>query len=63
MIMFALGVALAGPNSWSATGAVLLTAGIVLQVLVIEEPYLRRVHGEAYERYLRSAGRFLPRLC
>lgn len=62
MIVFAFGVALAVPNAWSVVGAALLTAGIVLQVLRVEEPYLRRVHGGAYERYVRGAGRFLPRL-
>ena len=62
MILFAFGVALAMPNAWSVVGAALLAAGIMLQVLVVEEPYLRRVHGEAYERYVRGAGRFLPRL-
>ena len=62
MILFALGVALTVPHAWSVAGAALLTAGIVVQVLVIEEPYLRRVHGEAYERYVEVAGRFLPRM-
>lgn len=33
-----------------------------LQVWVVEEPYLRQVHGAAYIAYAASTGRFLPRL-
>ena len=61
MIGFALGAALAVPNAWSGVGATLLTLGIIAQVLLVEEPYLRRVHGRAYADYASSAGRFLPR--
>ena len=35
---------------------------VELQVRVVEEPYLARVHGEAYAAYMKRAGRFLPRL-
>ena len=62
MIAFGAGVALAVPNVWSVSGALLLAAGIVAQVLLVEEPYLRAVHEQAYEQYLRCTGRFLPRL-
>ena len=31
-----------------------------IQVRLVEEPYLRRVHGDAYRRYAASTGRFLP---
>jgi protein-S-isoprenylcysteine O-methyltransferase Ste14 len=33
---------------------------VQLQVRSIEEPYLRRVHGVAYERYAGRVGRFVP---
>ena len=62
MIAFGAGVALAVPNAWSIAGALLLAGGIVAQVLLIEEPYLRSTHVTTYEQYLRSTGRFLPRL-
>ena len=28
----------------------------------VEEPYLRRAHGEAYRAYAARVGRFLPRI-
>jgi len=33
-----------------------------LQVRAVEEPYLRRTHGTAYERYVAQVGRFVPAL-
>ena len=62
--MTAIGVAnaVAVPNPATVGGAAALAAGISMQVRMVEEPYLRSVHGEAYEQYLRSAGRFLPRM-
>jgi protein-S-isoprenylcysteine O-methyltransferase Ste14 len=33
-----------------------------VQVRLVEEPYLRRVHGCAYETYAARTGRFLPRI-
>lgn len=62
MIAFGVGVALGVPNVWALAGATLLAFGIVAQVLVVEEPYLRRVHGAAYAAYVSSTGRFLPRV-
>lgn len=62
MMLFGVGVALACGDLLSALGAGALIAGIGLQVLVVEEPYLAGVHGQAYEAYRAQAGRFLPRL-
>ncbi len=31
-----------------------------IQVRLVEEPYLQRVHGEAYRRYAARTGRFMP---
>jgi protein-S-isoprenylcysteine O-methyltransferase Ste14 len=41
---------------------VLITTGISVQVRVVEEPYLRSVHGPASDEYVRATGRFLPRM-
>jgi protein-S-isoprenylcysteine O-methyltransferase Ste14 len=30
-------------------------------VVLIEEPHLRRVHGETYDRYCREVSRWIPR--
>jgi protein-S-isoprenylcysteine O-methyltransferase Ste14 len=37
-----------------------LVAAVELQVRVVEEPYLRRVHGAGYGDYTRRVGRFVP---
>jgi protein-S-isoprenylcysteine O-methyltransferase Ste14 len=31
-------------------------------VRLVEEPYLERVHGEAYRAYAERTGRFVPRI-
>jgi protein-S-isoprenylcysteine O-methyltransferase Ste14 len=62
MLLFAAGSALAVPTAVSVLGLLLATAGIVAQVLIVEEPHLRRQHGPAYDDYLARTGRFLPAL-
>ena len=62
MILFAAGSALAVPTLGTVLGLVVATAGIVAQVLAVEEPHLRRQHGTAYDAYVSRSGRFLPRL-
>jgi protein-S-isoprenylcysteine O-methyltransferase Ste14 len=56
----ALGLVLILPNvlSLAMLGSVLLAHQI--QVRLVEEPYLLRVHGAAYARYAARTGRFLP---
>jgi protein-S-isoprenylcysteine O-methyltransferase Ste14 len=47
--------------SWLAIAAWgSLMIALELQVRFVEEPYLLRTHGEAYLRYARSTGRFVP---
>ena len=60
--LFAAGCALLVPNGFAAAGLLCGVLGLELQVRCVEEPILRRLHGEAYERYLASVGRFVPRL-
>jgi protein-S-isoprenylcysteine O-methyltransferase Ste14 len=60
MMTFGLGLALVTPNLVAIAGFVLLVASIELQVRVVEEPYLRTVHGDAYRDYLAAVGRFVP---
>jgi protein-S-isoprenylcysteine O-methyltransferase Ste14 len=43
-------------------GLVTLWIALELQVRVVEEPYLRRVHGHAFAEYARRVGRFVPGL-
>ena len=58
----AFGYVLVVPN----VVAVLMLAAIIvsmqIQVRLVEEPYLTRVHGDAYRRYAAETGRFLPGL-
>jgi protein-S-isoprenylcysteine O-methyltransferase Ste14 len=55
-----LGLALMVPNPVAIAGLALSLAGVESQVRLVEEPYLRRVHGAAYTDYASRVGRFLP---
>lgn len=60
MIVFAAGMTLIIPNPVAIASFVLLVATIELQVRIVEEPYLDRVHGADYRSYLATTGRFAP---
>ncbi|MEV6219081.1 isoprenylcysteine carboxylmethyltransferase family protein [Nocardia sp. NPDC051833] len=60
MLVFGAGIALIIPNIVAIAGFVLLLATIELQVRVVEEPYLARVHGAGYREYCAATGRFVP---
>jgi len=60
MIPTAAGLVLLVPNVIAIAGFLGLVVALELQVRVVEEPYLRRVHGERYAAYAATAGRFLP---
>lgn len=60
MLLAVLGFLLLIPNPVSLAAVVILTASLEIQVRRVEEPYLARTHGEAYERYRARTGRFLP---
>lgn len=62
MAVTAAGLAAMVPNLVSLAGLLLTIGAIELQVRVVEEPYLRRVHGETYRAYAATVGRFLPGL-
>ncbi len=62
MVLAVAGLVLLVPNLLSVAALVVLVVAVVLQVTYVEEPHLRRVHGESFDQYRRSAGRFLPRL-
>ncbi len=54
------GLALMVPNVLALAMLVLSVTAMQLQVRLVEEPYLRRVHTEAYEAYAARTGRFVP---
>ncbi|ADG87174.1 methyltransferase family protein [Thermobispora bispora] len=62
MMITAAGLAAMVPNVVSLAALALTVVSIEVQVRAVEEPYLLRVHGEAYARYAARVGRFLPGL-
>lgn len=60
MTVAGLGLTLLAPNVIAIGALVILVVAIELQVRVVEEPYLIRVHGEAYAGYARRVGRLVP---
>lgn len=55
-----LGLAFMVPNLLAVAGVAVALTGIELQVRLVEEPYLRGVHGAVYTDYASRVGRFLP---
>lgn len=62
MLLTGAGLALVVPNVVAIVGWVLLVVAIQLQVRVVEEPYLARVHGDTYTTYRQDVGRLVPRI-
>ena len=60
MLATGFGLALMVPNVLALVGAAGLLVGLELQVRLVEEPYLVRVHGDTYRAYAARVGRFLP---
>jgi protein-S-isoprenylcysteine O-methyltransferase Ste14 len=48
------------PNLIAVTGFVVTLIGNQVQVRLVEEPYLRQVHGTGYTDYASQVGRFIP---
>ncbi|MFF5757489.1 methyltransferase family protein [Streptomyces longwoodensis] len=60
MAVTGLGLTLMVPNILAFAALAALVTAVELQVRVVEEPYLRSVHGSAYTAYAATAGRFVP---
>jgi protein-S-isoprenylcysteine O-methyltransferase Ste14 len=60
MAIAQFGMVLLVPTWLSAAAFVTLFAAVQVQVRAVEEPYLLRVHGEAYADYAARTGRFVP---
>lgn len=60
MILTGVGLTALVPNPISLVGVVGLVAAIELQVRFVEEPHLRRLHGDSYLAYAGRVGRFVP---
>jgi protein-S-isoprenylcysteine O-methyltransferase Ste14 len=62
MIGTAGGLTLMVPTVLGAAAWCLVVAAVEAQVRLVEEPYLRAMHGDEYRCYCRSVGRFVPLL-
>jgi protein-S-isoprenylcysteine O-methyltransferase Ste14 len=62
MLPTILGLVLMVPSVFSVAGFLTLLLGLEMQVRLVEEPYLLRVHGDAYANYASRVGRFIPGL-
>lgn len=60
MLITGAGLVLVVPNVVAVLGWILLLVAIEMQVRVVEEPYLRRLHADTYVTYQSRVGRFLP---
>jgi protein-S-isoprenylcysteine O-methyltransferase Ste14 len=57
-----LGLAMMVPSVVAIAGFLMLLIALELQVRLVEEPYLLRVHGVTYAEYAARVGRFVPGL-
>jgi len=62
ILVSVVGLLLVVPNVLSLLSGTLTLLGIETQVRAVEEPYLKRTHGDAYARYAARVGRFVPGL-
>jgi protein-S-isoprenylcysteine O-methyltransferase Ste14 len=62
MMIASVGLALCCPTPLALSAPVILGIALELQVRVVEEPYLLKVHGDRYRDYARRTGRFVPLL-
>ena len=62
MIPTFLGLTLMVPNVVAFIGFAALVLALEIQVRLVEEPYLRAAHGQAYTSYAARTGRFAPRV-
>ena len=60
MVLAQFGMLLAVPTWISVAALVALVVAVQVQVRVVEEPHLRRLHGDPYVAYAARTGRFLP---
>jgi len=60
MVVAQAGIVLIVPTWVTGLALVALVVAVQLQVRAVEEPYLRAVHGGAYDAYAAQAGRFVP---
>ena len=60
LLVMSVGFTLMVPSIVSFASTALLLVSLEMQTRLVEEPYLTRVHGEAYRVWARRVGRFVP---
>ncbi|WP_246273984.1 methyltransferase family protein [Phytohabitans houttuyneae] len=60
MAATSLGLTAMAPNPIALAATAVLVAAVEMQVRMVEEPYLSRVHGAVYRAYAARVGRFRP---
>lgn len=60
MTLCLAGAALVSGSWIVAIAVVAFFVGVELQVRLVEEPYLRRLHGQSFTAYVQRTGRFAP---
>ncbi len=62
MLITATGLTMIIPNIVSIIGLAITVVALELQVRLVEEPYLRELHGDRYSEYTATVGRFVPHI-
>jgi protein-S-isoprenylcysteine O-methyltransferase Ste14 len=62
VMLFCFGLLLILPDIYMLLSLALVYAGIELNVRHVEEPYLLRLHGDAFKGHMNNSGRYLRRL-
>jgi protein-S-isoprenylcysteine O-methyltransferase Ste14 len=60
MAVFVVCHAMLTPSPWALAGAIAMILGVQIQVRLVEEPYLERVHGSEFRDWMAMSGRFVP---
>lgn len=60
MVVTSIGLTLMAPTALGTAATVVMLVALEVQVRLVEEPYLHRVHGSAYAAYVARVGRFVP---
>lgn len=60
VILFGFGLLVLIPHTYMLLSLFIGYLSIELQVRYVEEPYLKRLHGTAYENYAKKVNRYFP---
>lgn len=61
VMFFGLGLLLILPNITMLVSLIICCVSIEMHVRYVEEPHLHSLHGEAFQHYVNSSGRYFPK--